>query len=39
MSYCIQLPAINHNVKEYENEYIYIHIYESLCCIAEINTL
>ena len=29
---------IKHNVKEYEIEYIYIRITESLCCTAEINT-
>ena len=40
----IQYPAINHNVKEYEKECIYIYIYiyvcitEYLCCTAEINT-
>ena len=35
----IQYPVINHNGKEYEKEYIYICITESLCCTAEINTL
>ena len=36
----IQYPVINHNGKEYEKEYIYIHIYiyESLCSTAEMNT-
>ena len=46
----IQYPVINHNGKEYEKRiytyYIYIyldhcryiHISESLCCTAEINT-
>ena len=33
----IQYPLINHNGKEYEKEYICIT--ESLCCIAEINTI
>ena len=32
----IQCPMINHNGKEYENEYICIT--ESLCCTAVINT-
>ena len=32
-----QYPLINHNGKEYEKEYICIT--ESLCCIAEINTI
>ena len=37
---CIQYLVINHNGKEYEKEYIYLHIYktESLCCIPETNT-
>ena len=34
----IQYPVINHNGKDYEKEYIYICITESLCCTAEINT-
>ena len=34
----IQYPVINHNGKEYEKEYIYTRITESLCCTAEINT-
>ena len=38
----IQYPVINHNGKEYEQEYIYMYMYvcitESLCCIEEINT-
>ena len=34
----IQYPVINHNGKEYEKEYIYIRITESLCYRAEINT-
>ena len=34
----IQYPVINHNGKEYEKEYIYICITESLCYTAEINT-
>ena len=32
----IQYPVINHNGKEYEKEYIYICITESLCYTAEI---
>ena len=41
----IQYPVINHNGKEYEKEYIYIHTHtyicrgESLCCTAEIHTI
>ena len=37
----IQYPMINHNGKEHikKRMYIYICITESLCCIAEINTL
>ena len=34
----IQYPVINHNIKEYEKECIYICITESLCCTAVINT-
>ena len=34
---CIQYSVINRNGKEYEKEYIYIYITESLCCMAEIN--
>ena len=34
----IQYLVINSNGKEYEKEYIYICITESLCCTAEINT-
>lgn len=35
----IQYPVINHNRKEYEKEYIYVCIRESLCCTtAGINT-
>ena len=34
----IQYPVINCNRKEYEKEYIYICITESLGCTAEINT-
>ena len=38
----IRYPMINHSGKEYLEKalcvYIYIHIYESLRCIAEINT-
>ena len=34
----IQYPVINHNGKEYETEYIYICITESLCCTVEMNT-
>ena len=37
-NYYIQYPVINHNGKEYEKEYIYVRITESLCCTAEINT-
>ena len=32
------ISLINHNGKEYEKEYMYICITESLCCTAEINT-
>ena len=35
----IQHSIINHKRKEYEKEYVYICITESLCCIAETNTL
>ena len=35
---CIQYLVINHNEKEYENEYIYVYITESLCSTSEINT-
>ena len=39
----IQYPVINHNGKEYEKECTYmgryIYIAESLCYIAEMNTL
>ena len=31
-------PVINHNGKEYEKEYVYMCITESLCCTAETNT-
>ena len=34
----IQYPVIFQNGKEYEKEYIYICITESLCCTAEIDT-
>ena len=34
----IQYPVINHHGKEYEKEYIYICITESLYCTEEINT-
>ena len=34
----IQYPIINHKGKEYEKEYIYICITESLCCTPEMNT-
>ena len=34
----IQYPMIKHNGKEYEKEYIYICVTESLCCLAETNT-
>ena len=34
----IQYPVINPNGKEYEKEFMYICITESLCCTAEINT-
>ena len=33
----IQYPMITHNGKEYEKEYIYICLAESLFCTAEIN--
>ena len=36
---CIQYPVIIHNQKEYEKEYIYICITESLSCISETNTI
>ena len=35
---CIQYTVITHNGKEYEKEYIYIYMTESLCYEAEINT-
>ena len=36
----IQYPVINHNGKEHEKEYTHTYVItESLCCIAEINTL
>ena len=37
---CIQYPVIKDNGKEYEEEYtnIYVHVSESLCRTAEINT-
>ena len=35
----IQHSVINHKRKEYEKEYVYICITESLCCIPETNTL
>ena len=35
---CIQYLVINHNEKEYENEYIYMYITESLCSTSEIGT-
>ena len=35
----IRYPMINQNGKEYEKEYIYIGITESLCCTAVMNTL
>ena len=34
----VQCPVINHNVKEYEKEYIYIYINESFCCTVQIKT-
>ena len=33
----IQYPVINHSRKEYEKEYIYICMIESLCYTAVIN--
>ena len=35
----IQCPVINHNEKEYEKEYVYKCITESLCCTPETNTM
>ena len=35
----IQHSVINHNRKEYEKEYVYTCITESLCCTPETNTL
>ena len=35
----IQYPVINHNGKEYEKEYTYICITESLYCTEEINII
>ena len=35
----IQYIVINHNEKEYEKEYIYICITDSLCCTAETNKI
>ena len=34
----IQYPIINHNGKEYEKEYVYLCVTESLCCIPETTT-
>ena len=34
----IQYPLINHNGKEYEKEYTYICLTESLCCTTVIKT-
>ena len=34
----IQYPMINYSRKEYEKEYVYICITESLCCTPETNT-
>ena len=34
----LNVPEIKHNRKDYEKEYIYIYITESLCCTAEVNT-
>ena len=34
----MQYPVINQSGKEYEKEYIYVCVTESLCCTAEINT-
>ena len=34
----IQYPVINWNGKEYEEEYVYLCITESLCCTLETNT-
>ena len=36
--YYIQYSVINHNGKECEKEYEYIHITGSLCCIPQTNT-
>ena len=33
----IQYPLINHNGKEYEKEYTYMCLTESLCCTTVIN--
>ena len=35
---CIHHHTINHNGKEYEKEYVYICIPESLSCAPEANT-
>ena len=35
----IQYPVINYNEKEYEKEYVYEGITESLCCTPETNTM
>ena len=35
----IQYVVITFNGKEYEKEYVYIIITESLCCISETNTI
>ena len=34
----IQYPVINHIGTEYEKEYIYMYITESLCCTEDSNT-
>ena len=35
----IQYVVITFNGKEYEKEYVYIIITESLCCVSETNTI
>ena len=34
----LNVPKIKHKRKDYEKEYIYIYITESLCATAEVNT-
>ena len=39
LQYYIWYPIINYNGKEYEKEYVYMCITESLCCTPGTNTL